>query len=228
MRTENTALRRSRGWAAIAAGLLLSLSLCRATEAADLQVRVTQPNGKPVPGAVVTVHALGAAPPSAAPVQAVMDQLDLAFTPDVLVIPVGSTVSFPNTDKTGHEVYSFSPTHQFKLPLYRGKPYPPEHFDRVGLVTLGCNIHDAMLAYILITDTPYYGRTGKDGNWSQPDIARGRYRIVVWSPRLAETGQTLQRDITVEAGDHAVAEIRTEHGLRPAELSKRPHSWDAY
>jgi plastocyanin len=212
----------------MAAGLLLSLTLCRAIAAADLQVRVTQANGKPVPGAVVTVHALGAAPPAAAPVQAVMDQLDLAFTPDVLVIPVGSTVSFPNTDRTGHEVYSFSPTHQFKLPLYRGKPYPPEHFDRVGLVTLGCNIHDAMLAYILVTDAAYYGRTAKDGNWSQPDIARGRYRIVVWSPRLAETGQTLQRDITVEAGDHAVAEIRTEHGLRPAELSKRPHSWDAY
>jgi plastocyanin len=212
----------------MAAGLLLSLMLCRATAAADLQVRVTQANGKPLPGAVVTVHALGAAPPPAAPVQAVMDQLDLAFVPDVLVIPVGSTVSFPNTDKTGHEVYSFSPAHRFQLGLYRGKPYPPEHFDRAGLVTLGCNIHDAMLAYILVTDAPYYGRTGMDGTWSQPDIARGRYRIAVWSPRFAETGQTLQRDITVEASDHAVAEIRTEHGLRPAELSKRPHSWDAY
>jgi len=228
MRTKHTALRWSRGWAAIAAGLLLSLTLCRAIAAADLQVRVTQSNGKPLAGAVVTVHALGAAPPSAAPVQAVMDQLNLAFAPDVLVIPVGSTVSFPNTDKTGHEVYSFSPVHPFKLPLYRGKPYPPEHFDRVGIVTLGCNIHDAMLAYILVTDAPYYGRTGMDGNWSQPDVARGRYRIQVWSPRFAETGQTLQRDITVEVGEHAVAEIRTEHGLRPAELSKRPHSWDAY
>src|SRR5580692_4931367 len=93
MRTADTALRRSRGWAAMAAGLLLSLTLCRAIAAADLQVRVTQANGKPVPGAVVTVHALGAAPPAAAPVQAVMDQLDLAFTPDVLVIPVGSTAS---------------------------------------------------------------------------------------------------------------------------------------
>jgi plastocyanin len=228
MRTQDTALRWRRGWAATAAGLLLSLTLCRAIEAADLQVRVTQSDGKPLPGAVVTVHALGATPPSAVPVQAVMDQVNLAFTPDVLVIPVRSTVSFPNTDKTGHEVYSFSPAHTFKLGLYRGKPYPPEHFDQVGIVTLGCNIHDAMLAYILVTDAPYYGRTGKDGNWSQPDIARGRYRIAVWSPRFAETGQTLQQDITVGAGDHAVAEIRTEHRLRPAELSKRPHSWDAY
>lgn len=219
MQTENTALRWS---------LLLSLILCGAVHAADLQVRVTQLNGTPLPGAVVTVHALGAGPPPAAPLQAVMDQINLAFAPDVLVIPVGSTVSFPNTDKTGHEVYSFSSAHPFKLGLYRGKPYPPEHFDRVGLVTLGCNIHDAMLAYILVTDTPYYGRTAADGSWSQADIARGRYRVEVWSPRLTETGQTLQREITVEAGDHAVAALRAEHGLRPAELAKRPHSWDAY
>ncbi len=226
MHAENTAF--SRSCAALACALLLCLTLCGAVQGADLQVRVMQVNGKPLPGAVVTVHALGAPPPAAAPVEAVMDQLNLAFAPDVLVIPVGSTVSFPNTDKTGHEVYSFSSAHPFKLGLYRGKPYPPEHFDRAGLVTLGCNIHDAMLAYILVTDAPYYGRTGADGSWSRPDVARGRYHIEVWSPRLTETGQTLQRDIAVEAGDHAVAEIRTARGLRPAELAKRPHSWDAY
>jgi plastocyanin len=212
----------------MAAGLVLSLALCGAVAAADLQVHVTQLNGTPLPGAVVTVHALGAGPPPAAPLQSVMDQVNLAFAPDVLVIPVGSTVSFPNTDKTGHEVYSFSSTHPFKLGLYRGKPYPPEHFDRAGLVTLGCNIHDAMLAYILVTDAAYYGRTAANGSWSQPDIARGRYRIEVWSPRLTEPGQTLQRELTVEAGDHAVAALRAAHGLRPAELSQRPHSWDAY
>jgi len=212
----------------MAAGLVLSLALCGAVAAADLQVHVTQLNGTPLPGAVVTVHALGAGPPPAAPLQSVMDQVNLAFAPDVLVIPVGSTVSFPNSDKTGHEVYSFSSTHPFKLGLYRGKPYPPEHFDRAGLVTLGCNIHDAMLAYILVTDAAYYGRTAANGSWSQPDIARGRYRIEVWSPRLTEPGQTLQRELTVEAGDHAVAALRAAHGLRPAELSQRPHSWDAY
>jgi plastocyanin len=228
MQTKYTAWWRRRGPALPAAGLLLSLILCGAVAAADLQVRVTQLNGKPLPGAVVTVHALGSGPPPAAPLQAVMDQLNLAFTPDVLVIPVGSTVSFPNTDKTGHEVYSFSSTHPFKLGLYRGKKYPPERFDRAGLVTLGCNIHDAMLAYILVTDAPYYGTTGADGSWSQPDVARGHYRVEVWSPRLVETGQTLQREIAVEAGEHAVAELRAAHGLRPAELAQRPHSWDAY
>lgn len=212
----------------MAAGVLLGVMLWGAAHAAQLQVHVMQSNGKALPGAVVTVHALGETAPAVAPLRAVMDQVNLAFAPDVLVIPVGSTVSFPNSDKTGHEVYSFSPPHRFKLGLYRGKPYPPEHFDRVGLVTLGCNIHDAMLAYILVTDAPYYGLTAADGSWSQPDVARGRYRIEVWSPRLVESGPTLQQDVTVAADEQVVAEIRAHHALRPAELAKRPHSWDAY
>jgi plastocyanin len=210
------------------AGLLLVWCLCNSLWASDLQVRVTQLNGKPLPGAVVTVHALTAAAAPPAAIQAIMDQVDLAFAPDLLVIPVGSTVSFPNTDKVSHEVYSFSAAHPLRLGLYRGKPYPPEHFDHVGLVTLGCNIHDSMVAYILVTDAAYYGRTGADGTWTQAAVARGRYRIEVWSPRLQDSGQMLQREVAVEAGEHVVAELRTAHGLHPAELQKRPHSWDAY
>jgi plastocyanin len=210
------------------AGLLLALSSCSWVWASDLQVRVTQLNGQPLRGAVVTVHALAATPMPAAPIQAVMDQIDLAFTPDLLVIPVGSTVSFPNTDKVSHEVYSFSSAHPFKLGLYRGTAHPPEHFDRPGLVTLGCNIHDAMLAYILVTDGAYYGMTGADGTWTQPDLARGKYRVEVWSPRLQEAGQLLTQEIVVNAGDHVVAQLRATKGLRPAQLQQRPHSWDAY
>ena len=132
MSTEITAFHRSMRHTALACGLLLCCTPGAAVHAADLQVRVMQVDGKPLPGAVVTVHALGAASAAAPPVEAVMDQLNLAFTPDVLVIPVGSMVSFPNTDKTGHEVYSFSPAHYFKLSLYRGKPYPPERFIAPG------------------------------------------------------------------------------------------------
>jgi plastocyanin len=217
-----------RGLAARVAGVLLAISLCGTAAATDLAVRVTQQDGKPLPGAVVMVHALETGVPAPAAVQAVMDQVDLAFAPDLLVIPVGSTVSFPNSDKTSHEVYSFSSAHPFKLGLYHGKAYPPEHFDRPGLVTLGCNIHDAMLAYIMVTDAAYYGRTGADGSWTLADMARGKYRIDVWSPRLQEPGQTLQHDVVVSPGDHAVVQIHTAHALRAAQLQKRPHSWDAY
>jgi plastocyanin len=210
------------------AGLLLCLNMCSAAWPTDLQVRVLQQNGKPLRGAVVTVHVIAASAAAPAPIHAVMDQIDLAFAPDLMVIPLGSTVNFTNSDKVSHEVYSFSSAHNFKLGLYRGNGHPPELFDHPGLVTLGCNIHDAMLAYILVTDAPYYGTTGADGSWTQADIVRGKYRIEVWSPRLAAAGQMLQQEITVSPGEHAQAEIRAEHALRPAQLQTRPHSWDAY
>jgi len=78
-----------------------------AVEASVLAVTVQKADGKPLPGAVVTIHALDAPAHPAAPVHAAMDQVDLAFEPDLLVIPVGSTMVFPNTDTTSHQVYSF-------------------------------------------------------------------------------------------------------------------------
>jgi len=195
--------------------------------AATLVVTVTTVEGKALPGTILTVRALDAGGHSGTPVSAVMDQINLAFEPDVLVIPVGSTVSFPNTDSTSHQIYSFSSAHRFQLPLYRGKPYPPEHFDRVGLVTLGCNIHDNMLAYILVTDAPYFGRTDATGVWSASAVARGRYRVELWHPRLREEPAALAREVSV-AEEHAELRIQLHKPLRPPPLVGRPHSWDAY
>ncbi len=197
-----------------------------AAGAASLTVTVLQMSGKPLPGAVIAVHSLdGAAKPSA-PVHAVMDQVDQAFTPDLLVIPVGSTVSFPNSDTVRHEVYSFSPAHRFELPLYRGKPYPPEHFDKAGLVTLGCNIHDFMLAYIVVTDASFYGRTDAAGVWSASAVPPGRYRIEVWHPRL-EGADNPSREVEV-SGSAASVRIHLDQRLRPAPLDERLPSWDRY
>ena len=199
-----------------------------AARAGELAVRVDQADHRPLPGAVITVFPLDAAAPPVAPVQAVMDQVGLSFKPDVLVIPVGSSVVFPNTDTVSHQVYSFSPAHSFQLPLYRGKPYPPERFNRPGLVTLGCNIHDDMLAYILVTDAPYFGRTDAAGNWAQKDLPRGRYRVEIWSPRLREPEEALRQEVAVTDAGPAQAGFHAAHALRPAPMQKRPHSWDAY
>ncbi len=64
--------------------------------------------------------------------------------------------------------------------------------------------------------------------WVQPDVARVKYRIEVWSPRLKAPGQLLQHEIMVGQGEHVVTEIHAEHALRPGEMEQRPHSWDAY
>jgi plastocyanin len=194
-------------------------------------VAVQTPDGHALPGAVVTVHATGAPATggqahSAVPVQAVMDQIDRAFQPDLLVIPVGSTVEFPNTDTVSHQIYSFSATKRFQLPLYRGKPYPPVHFDQAGLVTLGCNIHDTMLAYVVVTDAPFFGRTDTSGSWSV-EVPRGTYRVTIWHPRM-HVGAELEREIMIGAGDRAALTLRLDKSLEPAPLANAHHSWDMY
>jgi hypothetical protein len=120
-------------------------------------------------------------------------------------------------------VYSFSSARRFQLPLYRGKPYPPVTFDQPGVVTLGCNIHDNMLAYIVVTAAPFFGRTGADGGF-RADVPAGRYRVLVWHPLLNEPRE-VERTLEVGA-DGAVIVVELARNLRPAPLTGRPHSWD--
>jgi plastocyanin len=188
-------------------------------------VAVQTSDGRPLAGAVVSVYSAGAADHPVAPVQAIMDQVDRAFVPDVLVIPRGSTVAFPNSDSVSHQIYSFSPAKRFQLPLYRGKPYPPVQFDQVGIVTMGCNIHDSMLAYIVVTDAAFFGRTDKTGTWSAV-VPRGTYRVTVWHPRMGDSVE-LERGMAVDA-DRAKLTVRLAKALQPAPLQGKRHSWDAY
>jgi plastocyanin len=202
---------------------LFAMAVIGPTRAASLVVNVYKRDGKPLSGAVVTAEPeqAGAAP---TPVKAIMDQVNLAFVPDVLVIPAHSTVQFPNSDAVSHQVYSFSAARQFQLPLYRGKPYPPVQFDQPGVVTLGCNIHDNMLGYIVVTAAPYFGRADEHGEWTVQDLPPGRFRVRIWHPLLNEPVE-LDRVIEVR-GEREAAEFRLTKPLRPAPLTGRPHSWD--
>jgi plastocyanin len=217
--------RRSAGGAAGILATLCVLLLAAQAPAATLVVNVHTSDGRVLPGAVVTVRSLDGTGRHASAVHAVMDQVNRSFAPDLLVIPVGSTVEFPNSDSVSHQIYSFSPAKRFQLPLYRGKPYPPVHFDQAGVVTLGCNIHDGMLAYLLVTDAPWYGRTDNGGSWSA-EVPRGRYRVALWHPRLREDTDDLERELTVGDSDRADLTLRLSKPLQPAPLSDRPHSWD--
>ncbi|HUQ08679.1 MAG TPA: hypothetical protein VM146_00085 [Steroidobacteraceae bacterium] len=211
-----------RRWCAAPA---LSALLCSTWAAAgDFTITTRQRDSRPLAGAVVTIESEAANARAAPPIAAIMDQVDLAFVPDVLVIPVHSTVQFPNSDAVSHQVYSFSGARSFQLPLYRGKPYPPVVFDQPGVVTLGCNIHDNMVAYILVTSAAHFGRTGADGRWTTNNLPPGRYRVRVWHPLINE-GHEVASEITAEAANGAT-EIRLSRSLRPAPLTGRPHSWD--
>ena len=217
----------SRLLAEALAGLVTLLGMLAGAPApaATLVVTVQAPDGHALPGAVVTARPLDAPAHKPVPVQAVMDQINRAFVPDLLVIPVGSTVTFPNSDSVSHQIYSFSRAKRFQLPLYHGTPYPPVHFDQAGVVTLGCNIHDEMLAYLLVTEAPYYGRTDASGTWSA-EVPRGRYQISIWHPRVRDEAADLERELTVRDTDRAELTIRLAKALQPAPRTDRPHSWD--
>ena len=205
--------------------LLCSLLQVVDAVAATIVVAVQTTDGQPLAGAVLTVHSLTRSDHGGLPVKAVMDQVNRVFVPDVLVIPAGSTVEFPNSDSVSHQIYSFSAARKFQLPLYRGKPYPPVHFDQAGLVTLGCNIHDSMLAFVLVTDAPWFGRTDATGSWSVV-VPRGTYRVTVWHPRMQESSE-LEREMTLAEDDRAALTLRLAKALQPAPLEGR-HSWDTY
>jgi plastocyanin len=205
--------------------LLCGLLKVAGALAATIAVAVQSVDGRPLAGAVLTVYPLNGSGHPGSPVHAVMDQVNRAFVPDLLVIPTGSTVEFPNSDTVSHQIYSFSPARKFQLPLYRGKPYPPVRFDQAGLVTLGCNIHDSMLAYVLVTDAPYFGRTDNAGSWSV-EVPRGTYRVTVWHPRI-RAGSEIEREVTMADDDRAALTLRLAKPLQPTPLESR-HSWDAY
>jgi plastocyanin len=177
----------------------LTLSGCCAAAHA-LTVLVVDPAGRPVADVVVVVSPTGAEPARPAPgdrPHAQMDQRNREFVPHVLVIEAGTWVDFPNNDTVSHQVYSFSPAKPFQLPLYKGRSHPPVLFDRAGVVTLGCNIHDNMLGYIYVTDSPWFGMTDLDGRWVGRALPVGRYDLHIWSPRIRDPSDNLHRLIDV-------------------------------
>lgn len=167
------------------AGLLLAaLALAASADAATLDVQVVDSGGRALADAVVFLEspAAKAAVRPAANVE--ISQVNKQFTPAVTVVPVGTPVQFPNRDTVRHHVYSFSPSKVFEIKLYAGKPANPVVFDKPGVAILGCNIHDQMVGWVLVVETPHYGRTGVDGRLKLDDVPAGTYRLRTWHPDL--------------------------------------------
>jgi plastocyanin len=195
--------------------------------AGTIGVQASLVNHEPFAGAVIMVHAEGTHA-AVAPVSGILDQVNLAFVPDILVIPLGSTVEFPNTDSVSHQIYSFSPTKRFQLPLYHGKPYPPVRFEQAGVVTLGCNIHDKMVGYIVVTDGLYFGRTDARGTWSVTNVPRGTYHVSLWHPLLRDAAASVERQVAITDEEPVSVTLQLAQSLRPAPLQAGVRSKDQY
>lgn len=183
--------------------------------AASVQVEVLDAAGKPLADAIVFLESSDAKR-LVKPLPGVeMAQEKRQFVPSVMVVPVGSEVLFPNRDTVRHHVYSFSPTKKFELKLYTGTPSKPVLFDQPGVVLLGCNIHDQMVGWILVVETPYFAKSPADTGKAQLDnVAPGTYRLRTWHLRLPVGAPALEQSITVPASGTATASVRMA-GLQP-------------
>jgi plastocyanin len=183
--------------------VLLGCALAaRAIASADVNVVVRDAKGEAVPDAVIALYALDApasAPTPAAPVEIV--QKDQEYSPYVTVVRVGTEVVFPNRDDIQHHIYSLSKAKRFEKPLYAPGAHESVVFDQPGIVTLGCNIHDWMIAYVVVLPTPHFARTDEHGA-AQLTAPAGRYRIEIWHPRL---GATEKREMTLPNGPAPLA-----------------------
>lgn len=195
------------------------LAAAHVATAGGLAARVGNADGKPAADAVVlAVPEAGTPAPAGKTTMEVVDQIGKEFTPYVKVIRVGSSVSFPNKDNVRHHVYSFSPAKTFELPLYKGTPATPVQFDKPGIVRIGCNIHDWMIGYIYVAETPYAGKTGKHGVVELEGMPPGRYRVRVWHPWMADAEQATES--AIEVRDSVMTPVEWKLKLKP-ELAPR-------
>lgn len=199
-------------WLAALAALVL---LAGGAQAGTVQVDVSDAAGKPLADAVVFLDSAEARKQVKPLVGVEMAQEKRQFVPGVLVVPVGTEVLFPNRDSVRHHVYSFSPAKKFELKLYSGTPSNPVLFDKSGVVALGCNIHDQMVGWVLVVDTPYYARTpAATGKVQLDNVPPGTYTLRTWHARLPMGAPALEQALTVPATGTATAAVRMT-GLQP-------------
>jgi plastocyanin len=181
--------------------------------AATVQVQVQDASGAPLAGAVVFLESPEAARASKPLAGAEMGQQGKAFVPDVLVVTRGTSVHFPNRDTVRHHVYSFSPIKKFELKLYAGTPANPVVFDKSGVAVLGCNIHDHMVGWLLVLDTPYFGTSALSGVVRLDNVPAGSYALRTWHARLPVGAEARAVPFKVADGTQSTTVILT--GLQP-------------
>ena len=188
-----------------------ALAASHSASAVELRVQVTDSFGGAFPGAVVYLEPENP-PVDPPPAAGIMDQLNQQFVPHILTVQRGAPVTFPNSDSIKHHVFSFSQAKTFEIRLYKGRAAEPIYFERSGEVELGCNVHDWMLGYIYVVDTPYFGRTGNDGI-AVFEVPEDNYRLGVWHPRIQDPLPQLTRQIRA---DETLHEVTLREPLLPA------------
>lgn len=175
-----------RGILPLVASLLFAV--CEPADATNFTAEVVDQDGHPVVNAVVSlVPESKSAIPAAATrlaTEKTIDQRNETFLPLVTIVPKGGHIIFVNNDQTTHQIYSFSTVKQFEITLARGEKSPGVAFDNSGIAALGCNIHDHMIAYAFVAESPWTALTGADGGAAIADVPAGNYQAQIWHPKF--------------------------------------------
>ncbi len=187
-----------------------------AAMATPITVNVETVDGQPATNVVVYLvptdnQNLPEPPTAQSP--AVMDQINQQFVPHILVVQRNTQVAFPNSDSIKHHVYSFSKAKPFELKLYSDNHPDPIPFDKAGEVVMGCNIHDWMLGYIYVVDTPWFSKTNRQG-FIELDVPAGQYELKIWSPLLQGSDRELSQ--VVDHTDTTQLRLQLSSPLLPA------------
>jgi plastocyanin len=207
-------------------------SLCAVTffaataqaNAANVSAEITDQSGRAVANAVVMlIPDARAGMPAAATrlaMDSVVDQRDETFVPMVTIVPRGGRIAFTNNDQTMHQVYSFSPVKQFEFMLAHQEKSAPVVFDKAGVAAIGCNIHDLMIAYAFVTDSPWTALTDEHGKLDIGDVPAGGYTAQIWHPRLPPMNARPTQKIAVGT---APIVLKSRLSLPPEQNGHRRH-----
>ena len=202
-------------WCFSVVALVLYLSVST-VQAATLQASVQDAKSQPLKDAVVyAIPQGGSQAKRGRGTRVTIDQRNKEFIPYVMAINVGTAVDFPNYEQIRHQVYSFSPVKTFEIPLYKGKPAQPIVFNKPGVVTLGCNIHDWMSAYLFVSETPYFAVTGADGKVAIKGVPAGTYTVRVWHPTQADPPEESGRKVGLKGKSSLSFSVRQKPVWRP-------------
>jgi len=151
--------------------------------------------------------------PPKAPETAVIDQHNIRFDPDLLIVPVGSTVQFPNSDPIFHNIFSLSKTQPFDLGFYPQHQSRTVKFPHPGIVQVYCHIHANMYAAIVVTSSPWYARPSADGSFSWSGVPAGHYKLVAWHKVAGffRTAVDVPESGKVEAAIRIPIDVEPEH-----------------
>lgn len=208
-----------------------AMAVCAGTvSAAIIDVAVLDRAGNPVADVIVLAESKTEEPLTLGAGQQTtfeMDQQNLLFDPYVLVVPVGATVNFLNNDTTAHHVYSFSKTNRFALPLHKSRAPDPVVFQSTGIVTLGCNIHDNMVAYIVVAESHQHARTDSSGNAKLTvDGDLDDIQVRIWSPRIRDKQNLLVQDASAAAPLRFALKKKLKPAYNPQPIDSA--EWEEY